>query len=109
VAPASSTAAQNASSVYLEATRVIRRDPELWARWEQRSRAAGERMGDAVRDWQRRGMVRDDVTPDDVLVLIFTLLDGIVLQVATSPQPSYEDYARLPGLVADALAPPRPG
>jgi hypothetical protein len=65
-------------------------------------------MGDAVRDWQRQGVVRDDVTPDDVPV-IFTLLDGIVLQVATSPQPSYEDYARLPGLVADALAPPRSG
>jgi AcrR family transcriptional regulator len=92
--------------VYLEATRVIRRDPELWARWEQRSQAAGERMGEVVRDWQRRGMVRDDVTADDVLVLIFTLLDGIVLQVATSPQPSFEDYVRLPGLVADALAPP---
>jgi hypothetical protein len=29
-----------------------------------------------------------------------------VLQVATSPQPSFEDYVRLPGLVADALAPP---
>jgi AcrR family transcriptional regulator len=91
--------------VYLEATRVIRRDPELWARWEKRSADAAERMGEAVQGWRARGLVRDDLSDDDVFALIFTLLDGIVLQVATTPQPSMDSYAVLPGLVADALAP----
>jgi TetR/AcrR family transcriptional regulator, transcriptional repressor of aconitase len=94
--------------VYLEATRVIRRDPELWARWEKRSADATERMGEAVQGWRARGLVRDDLSDDDVFALIFTLLDGIVLQVATTPQPSMDSYAVLPGLVADALAPRSP-
>jgi TetR/AcrR family transcriptional regulator, transcriptional repressor of aconitase len=94
--------------VYLEATRVIRRDPELWARWEKRSADAAERMGEAVQGWRARGLVRDDLSDDDVFALIFTLLDGIVLQVATTPQPSMDSYAVLPGLVADALAPRSP-
>jgi TetR/AcrR family transcriptional regulator, transcriptional repressor of aconitase len=94
--------------VYLEATRVIRRDPELWARWEKRSADAAERMGEAGQGWRARGLVRDDLSDDDVFALIFTLLDGIVLQVATTPQPSMDSYAVLPGLVADALAPRSP-
>jgi TetR/AcrR family transcriptional regulator, transcriptional repressor of aconitase len=94
--------------VYLEATRVIRRDPELWARWEKRSADAAERMGEAVQGWRARGLVRDDLSDDDVFALIFTLLDGIVLQVATTPQPSMDGYAVLPGLVADTLAPRGP-
>ena len=91
--------------VYLEAIRVIRRDPELWRRWEQRTLEAGERVSEAVEEWQARGLVRRDLTVENVLVLIFTLLDGIVLQTATSPVPTYEEYAVLPGLVAHALAP----
>jgi AcrR family transcriptional regulator len=91
--------------VYLEAIRVIRRDPELWRRWEQRTWDAGERMGAAVLDWQAHGLVRSDLSVENVLVMLFTLLDGIVLQVASSPAPTYEEYAVLPGLVARALAP----
>jgi TetR/AcrR family transcriptional regulator, transcriptional repressor of aconitase len=91
--------------VYLEAVRVIRRDPELWSRWEQRTWDAAERVSAAVEDWQKRGLVRSDLTVENVLVLIFTLLDGIVLQTATSPVPSYEEYSVLPGLVEAALAP----
>lgn len=91
--------------VYLEAIRVIRRDPELWSRWEKRSADAAERMTVAVQGWRERGLLRDDLTDDNVFALIFTLLDGIVLQVATTPQPSMDEYSVLPGLVADALAP----
>jgi AcrR family transcriptional regulator len=93
--------------VYLEAVRVIRRDPEQWARWEKRSADGALRMADAVARWQAAGLVRDDITAEDVFALLFTLLDGIVLQVATSPQPDMDmsGYAALPRLVTDALAP----
>jgi hypothetical protein len=40
-----------------------------------------------------------------VLSLIFATIDGIVLQVALSPQPDTSSYSQLPALVAAALAP----
>jgi AcrR family transcriptional regulator len=92
-------------SVYFEALRVIRRDPALWARWEERSRLGAERMTDAVQRWQAERFVRADLEPDDVLVLIFVLLDGVLLQIAISPDADVREYAGLPGLVEQALAP----
>jgi TetR/AcrR family transcriptional regulator, transcriptional repressor of aconitase len=92
-------------SVYFEALRVIRRDPALWARWEERSRLGAERMTEAVQRWQAEGSVRTELQPDDVLVLLFVLLDGVLLQIAISPDADVREYAGLPGLVEQALAP----
>jgi len=92
-------------SVYFEALRVIRRDPALWALWEERSRRSAERMTEAVQRWQAEGFVRADLEPKDVLVLIFVLLDGVLLQIAISPDADVTEYSGLPGLVETALAP----
>jgi hypothetical protein len=45
------------------------------------------RVAEAVSRSQRDGLVRPDIEAHDVFSLLYTLLDGIALQVATSPNP----------------------
>ena len=89
--------------VYFEALRVIRRDPELWQRWVERSTRTAERWVAAVDRWKAAGSVRADLDPEDALALVFVLLDGLLLQVTMSPETDQADYSALPGLVAVAL------
>ena len=95
--------------VYLEALRVIRRDPELWQRWVERPDRQRARWVEAVARWKAAGSVRADLDAEAALTLLFVLLDGLVLHVAISPDAALGDYDTLPALIAIALESPATG
>jgi len=92
--------------VYFEAGRMMRNDAELIRRWRERSDRFGKPLAEMVRRWQAEGLVRDDLSDEQVLTWLFTLTDGLGLQLAWAPEPKPEDYRMLPALAAAALAPP---
>jgi TetR/AcrR family transcriptional regulator, transcriptional repressor of aconitase len=93
--------------VYFEAGRLLRHDPELIRRWRERSQRFEVPLVAAVEEWQRQGIVRDDLTAEQVMTMLFTLTDGLGVQLAWAPEPKPEDYRMLPALAAAALAPPK--
>jgi TetR/AcrR family transcriptional regulator, transcriptional repressor of aconitase len=92
-------------AVYLEVVRLLRRDPELLRRWRERPRRE-EAVRAAIERWRAEGTVRADLADQAVLSLLFTVIDGVALQLGAFPDAELDEYRALPGLVSRALAPP---
>jgi TetR/AcrR family transcriptional regulator, transcriptional repressor of aconitase len=90
-------------AVYIEIVRLLRRDPELVERWRTRNEGREATVRAAVERWKREGTVRADLAEGDVLAFLFTMIDGIALQLVAFPGADLAEYRALPRLVAAAL------
>ena len=90
-------------SVYLEIVRLLRRDPDLVERWRARNAGRQATVRAAVERWKEEGTVRPDLDADDVLAFLFTLIDGIALQLGAFPAADLAEYRALPRLLGAAL------
>ena len=84
--------------IYLEIHRVLRTNPELRARWEQRNPELDVRLRERVEEQQRRGELRADVGG----TFLGLIVDGLVVNASSGA--TYDPDALLK-LVVDAIGP----
>jgi TetR/AcrR family transcriptional regulator, transcriptional repressor of aconitase len=88
--------------VYLEIHRVLRTNPELRSRWEQRNPELDRRLRARVEQQQRRGELRADVGVDDIEGFLGLIVDGLVLNASAG---ATYDLEALLKLVVGAIGP----
>ncbi len=92
--------------VYLDASRMLRTDAELRARWQSLNPDAQERLERHYRELRRAGRVRSDLPLETVGRFLGILFDGLAVQQAAR----FADRIDVDGtieLVRSALAPPK--
>jgi TetR/AcrR family transcriptional regulator, transcriptional repressor of aconitase len=88
--------------VYLEHVRHLRTDPELRARWQNRTPDDDVRARDHMVELQASGESRDDVSAETIGKFLGLLADGIALQTSAGFPVDLEPML---GLIRDAIAP----
>ncbi|HEY3185189.1 MAG TPA: TetR/AcrR family transcriptional regulator [Gaiellaceae bacterium] len=81
--------------VYLETHRMLRTNPELRARWEQRNPELDNRLRAKVEQQQRGGELRRDVDADTIGRFMGLIVDGLVLNVSAGAAYELEDLLKL--------------
>jgi AcrR family transcriptional regulator len=90
-------------AVYLEIVRLLRRDPELVERWRERGLRHDANIRAAIERWKQEGTVRAELSVGDVRTFLFTVIDGLALQLGAFPNADPDAYAGVPAMVAAAL------
>jgi TetR/AcrR family transcriptional regulator, transcriptional repressor of aconitase len=88
--------------VYLEVARMLRTDEGVRTRWIRKGDEHDALLLERMRELQARGVVRDDLDPNDVGRFLGIVIDGVALSVAARVPVDVEPVIRL---VNDALAP----
>jgi AcrR family transcriptional regulator len=88
--------------VYLEHVRHLRTDPELRARWQNRTPDDDKRARDHMVELQESGEIRSDVSADTIGTFLGVFVDGIALQTSAGFPVDVEPML---GLIRDAIAP----
>jgi len=90
--------------VYFEATSILRRDPERFARWQARNPELQQQAQRRFEELQTAGEFRGDVKLEELARFVGIVADGIVIRRSFGLD---VDLAALTALVRSALAPPR--
>jgi len=88
--------------VYLELIRKIGTQPELREQWVQRNPDLNDELMERVAELQRRGELRDDLEPGELLAFLGLILDGIAVRMSAGFPVETEPLLKL---VSSAIAP----
>ena len=90
--------------VYFEATSILRREPEQFRKWQERTPALQARAQQRFEELRRTGAVRSDVALEEISRFVGIVADGVVIRRAFGLE---VDRTALTLLVQDAIAPAR--
>ncbi len=93
------------AQAYSEALGLVAQDPQKKREWDKRSPGLFEPVYKATEERQRRGELRDDVSPRALIQFLLTLVDGLTLRRSLGYEPSIKDVRLLRGLALDAISP----